>query len=265
MTTRLIPITTLFLVTALLCSEASAMYASRTGSFCSRDPIGYEGSQWNLYEYTAGRPLVAADPYGQTIVVNGIPYPTTDDNPPRRPSNPLPRADIDLPLEYFDDCGECLLSVTVKCRPIKDGLGAWFGGKHCYIEASNVSGVPVSTTSGFPEGDDVLGSFPNADIGSGGDATPFSIPTGMGACDFYRCARNAAIDIQNERHDYDRPPFTGEDGVINNSNWFVSEITNRCGGSVSFPSGATGGGNVGIYNVPPTYRDPYEDYGPGWM
>ncbi len=40
------------------------MYASRTGSFCSRDPIGHEGSQWNLYEYAEGDPLGSTDPNG---------------------------------------------------------------------------------------------------------------------------------------------------------------------------------------------------------
>jgi hypothetical protein len=30
----------------------------------SRDPIGYEGSQWNLYEYVSSSPLFALDPFG---------------------------------------------------------------------------------------------------------------------------------------------------------------------------------------------------------
>jgi RHS repeat-associated protein len=34
------------------------------GTFCSRDPIGYEGSKWNLYEYVGGRALIAVDPRG---------------------------------------------------------------------------------------------------------------------------------------------------------------------------------------------------------
>ena len=31
---------------------------------CSRDPIGFEGSQWNLYEYVDGGPVVRTDPQG---------------------------------------------------------------------------------------------------------------------------------------------------------------------------------------------------------
>jgi hypothetical protein len=40
---------------------------SRLGS-CSRDPVGYQGSPWNLYEYVGGRPLVGMDPMGLTLL-----------------------------------------------------------------------------------------------------------------------------------------------------------------------------------------------------
>jgi len=36
---------------------------TRLGS-CSRDPIGYEGSPWNLKEYVGGQPTSFLDPYG---------------------------------------------------------------------------------------------------------------------------------------------------------------------------------------------------------
>ena len=39
-------------------------YHAQLGRFVSRDPIGYEGSEWNLYEYVASNPLVATDPLG---------------------------------------------------------------------------------------------------------------------------------------------------------------------------------------------------------
>ena len=32
---------------------------------CSRDPIGYEGSKWNLFEYVASNPLHGTDPMGE--------------------------------------------------------------------------------------------------------------------------------------------------------------------------------------------------------
>ena len=35
----------------------------------SRDPIGYEGSPFNLHEYAEGRPIVALDPTGEAVWV----------------------------------------------------------------------------------------------------------------------------------------------------------------------------------------------------
>jgi RHS repeat-associated protein len=40
-------------------------YAPTLGVFCSRDPIGYEGSKWSLYEYVGSHPFIATDPEGQ--------------------------------------------------------------------------------------------------------------------------------------------------------------------------------------------------------
>jgi hypothetical protein len=45
-------------------SNALAMYAPGLGRFCSRDPIGFEGSEWNLYEYCTGAPFNKIDPFG---------------------------------------------------------------------------------------------------------------------------------------------------------------------------------------------------------
>jgi RHS repeat-associated protein len=49
-----------------------AFYCYRTryvstelGYFISRDLIGYFGSDWNLYEYVHGRPLISLDPFGE--------------------------------------------------------------------------------------------------------------------------------------------------------------------------------------------------------
>jgi len=40
------------------------MYDSVAGRFVSRDPIGFEGSQWNVYEYVNSSPPVLVDPLG---------------------------------------------------------------------------------------------------------------------------------------------------------------------------------------------------------
>ena len=39
-------------------------YHQQLGRWVSRDPIGYEGSEWNLYEYVNGMPIVHLDPEG---------------------------------------------------------------------------------------------------------------------------------------------------------------------------------------------------------
>lgn len=36
---------------------------------CSRDPIGYAGSEWILYEYVSGKPLDSLDPSGEFVIV----------------------------------------------------------------------------------------------------------------------------------------------------------------------------------------------------
>jgi uncharacterized protein RhaS with RHS repeats len=44
------------------------MYHPNLGRFCSRDPIGYDGSQWNVYEYVGSSPIHVLDPSGQRTV-----------------------------------------------------------------------------------------------------------------------------------------------------------------------------------------------------
>lgn len=47
------------------------MYDPAAGRFLGRDPIGYVGSPWNLYEYVNGRPLIFVDPNGQLVQIVG--------------------------------------------------------------------------------------------------------------------------------------------------------------------------------------------------
>lgn len=46
-------------------SSALAMYDPGLGRFCSRDPIGYVGSEWGLYEYVDSKPVDDMDPNGE--------------------------------------------------------------------------------------------------------------------------------------------------------------------------------------------------------
>jgi RHS repeat-associated protein len=56
------------LFATVLTDQASALYDPGVGRFCSRDPIGYEGSEWNMYEYVCGMILDRVDPSGLQAV-----------------------------------------------------------------------------------------------------------------------------------------------------------------------------------------------------
>ena len=47
-------------------------YHAQLGRFVTRDPTGYGGSQWNLYEYVGGRPVARVDPTGLDFIDEGI-------------------------------------------------------------------------------------------------------------------------------------------------------------------------------------------------
>jgi len=46
-------------------------YASHLGRWVNRDPIGYIGSPWNLYEYVNSTPVISLDPSGRAAAVIG--------------------------------------------------------------------------------------------------------------------------------------------------------------------------------------------------
>jgi hypothetical protein len=48
-------------------STADAYYAPHMGRWVNRDPIGYEGSQGNLYEYVESRPIDNTDMSGTSL------------------------------------------------------------------------------------------------------------------------------------------------------------------------------------------------------
>jgi len=52
------------LFTTVLTGQASALYDPGVGRFCSRDPIGFVGSDWNFYEFLHGVVLNRTDPKG---------------------------------------------------------------------------------------------------------------------------------------------------------------------------------------------------------
>ncbi|QDV44431.1 tRNA3(Ser)-specific nuclease WapA precursor [Stieleria neptunia] len=49
------------------------MYDAMCGRFLSRDPIGFDGSLWNIYEFLDSTPLSSSDPNGtDRWVINGV-------------------------------------------------------------------------------------------------------------------------------------------------------------------------------------------------
>ena len=61
---RLSMILLLLIGLIITADSASAYYSTNLGRFISRDPIGYQGSKWNLYEYVRGKPILYVDPTG---------------------------------------------------------------------------------------------------------------------------------------------------------------------------------------------------------
>ena len=51
----------LLFLTIILSNQASALYDPGVGRFCSRDPIGYEGSPFHLHQFLDGRGLSGTD------------------------------------------------------------------------------------------------------------------------------------------------------------------------------------------------------------
>ncbi len=49
------------------------LYDSASCRFCSRDPIGFDGSRWNLFEFLLGNPIKYVDPSGLEVDINLFP------------------------------------------------------------------------------------------------------------------------------------------------------------------------------------------------
>ncbi|TWU36632.1 hypothetical protein Q31b_49130 [Novipirellula aureliae] len=64
-------------ISAVHDNDHASMY-DPTGKSRSRDPIGFKGSPWNLYEYVNSKPLISTDPLG----LLGDPDPLPKTKPP---------------------------------------------------------------------------------------------------------------------------------------------------------------------------------------
>ncbi|TWU40552.1 RHS repeat domain-containing protein [Novipirellula artificiosorum] len=75
------------------------MYDPVAGRFCSRDPIGFEGSPWNVYEYVGSRPIVNYDPFGHEISEIFLPSPRGVDINLFPQDDPLHAVARDMPFD----------------------------------------------------------------------------------------------------------------------------------------------------------------------
>lgn len=58
-------------VAKLRCAGRKNRPCRSTIRTCSRDPIGFFGSEWSLYEFVKGKPLVGKDPTGNQLLPDG--------------------------------------------------------------------------------------------------------------------------------------------------------------------------------------------------
>ncbi|MBX3423041.1 MAG: RHS repeat-associated core domain-containing protein [Pirellulaceae bacterium] len=79
------------------------------GRWLNLDPIGYQGSKWNLYEYVEGRPTRSLDPTGESSIL--FP-PLIPDDPPGKPKIP-----------YLDILKDIIPNTKKNGRTISKGSG----------------------------------------------------------------------------------------------------------------------------------------------
>jgi len=80
-------------------------YHAPLGRWVNRDPIGYEGSEWNLYEYVGGMPTRFVDPSGFQFYT---PYPPGTGLPPMAP---IECCEKNWESTGFTSRRECILSL----------------------------------------------------------------------------------------------------------------------------------------------------------
>jgi RHS repeat-associated protein len=92
-----------------------------TGRFLTRDPIGFEGSQYDLYFFCAGMVLSSVDPSGLDAGT-ALPWqfplnppPRVPGGPPLPPGAPPPKVSYQQGLDGLDNIGPMLANMCSKC------------------------------------------------------------------------------------------------------------------------------------------------------
>ena len=107
----LVPAMLLVVMLSICAQDASAMYNARVGSFCSRDPIGFRGSPFGLYEYVSSNPCRYSDFSG--LAANGTTEcdiegggPSIVDIPGNSPTRPCTKRHEDVHVEQNKNLSE---------------------------------------------------------------------------------------------------------------------------------------------------------------
>lgn len=117
-------------------------YSSWLGRWLTRDPVNYRSSDWNLYEYVGGEPIIWVDPYGLQGYWNPLPgaqpgWGTWPSDPPSKPpagtttclgAGGFGGGGVAIAggvASCWDTCGN---SGSMTCLGIGLGAGATFGG-----------------------------------------------------------------------------------------------------------------------------------------
>jgi len=93
-------------------------YNASLGRFVSRDPIGYEGSEWNLYEYVYGQALSAVDPMGLDRLIRPSLPATPTSTPFPRPTTPQAVLITVCTYVFYEGGQRCV-------RPICNDIWYW--------------------------------------------------------------------------------------------------------------------------------------------
>ena len=176
----------------------------------TRDPIGFEGSEWDLYEYCSGRSTNAVDPRGLIMLDpgTGLPWLFPGAGGPGVPSGPVL-------------AGRC--RVSVECTPL-----VIFGATHCGIRIEDSNGrsdIHIGGADGkctFVNGPVQLGPIPSNYSSWWGAEYDISV------CDCIRATRSA-IDSLNLT--YNPIPSNGcdNDNPPCNSNYATKCLLSNCG------------------------------------
>jgi RHS repeat-associated protein len=200
------------------------MYDAVAGRFLSSEPIGFGGSEWNLYEMLKGRVCGNVDPYGLWA------WPVT--NPQSgRPRGPSPN--------IRDNKGCCnVTKVRLICRTMPDAFHSPFLS-HCYLSFEGRDGRPFEVISGQGHDESHYSELVLSDVfwdlnyalgKSYAVQTEHPIAiTGGNMCDAYDCIYAAAVAHHGTTY-YNQ--------LLNNSNSLLSVAMNSCGTLGLFPPSA---------------------------